>query len=152
MSLPSTSHLASIIGPAVKSLGYEFIACELIPQGKRVTLRIYIDSEEGITIRDCEIVGRQMGAVLDVECPIIMHYSLEISSPGESRLLVTAEHYQRFIGHYIKIKLRDSRNGRRNYTGLLHSISEGNLRIIVDGDTYILPISDIERANLVPDV
>lgn len=152
MSLPSTSRLASIVESAVKLLGYEFIACEIVPQGKRMLLRIYIDSEEGVTIRDCEIVSRQIGAVLEVEYPIMINYSLEVSSPGENRLLVTREHYQRFIGHHIKIKLRDSRDGRRNYTGLLQSISEGNLTIVVDGDTYILSISDIEKANLVPDI
>jgi ribosome maturation factor RimP len=152
MPLPPTSRLMSIIEPAVKLLGYEFVACELMPQDKRVLLRVYIDSEEGITMRDCEIVSRQIGAVLDVEDPIMGKYYLEVSSPGSDRLLVTLEHFQRFVGHSIKVKLRSSRNGRRNYTGLLQSVLEGNLTMVVEGDTYVLSISDIDKANLVPDI
>lgn len=152
MSLPSTSRLTQIIAPAVKLLGYEFVACELVQQGRRSVLRIYIDSEEGVTIRDCEIVSRQLSAILDVEDPFSGRYDLEVSSPGADRLLVTEEHYRRYVGRHIKVKLRQSRNGRRNYSGLLQSISEGNITMVVDGDTFVLPISEIEKANLVPDI
>lgn len=152
MSLPSTSRLASLIAPAVSQLGFEFVACEFVSQGSRMLLRIYIDSPNGITVRDCEIVSRQLGAVLDVEDPFLGRYYLEVSSPGSDRLLVTPEHYQRYIGHLIKVKIKQSRNGRRNYSGLLQSVADGNITIIVDGDTIILPISEIEKANLVPNI
>ena len=83
MSLPAG--LQGIIARSVESLGFEFIACELVPQGHRVALRIYIYSPEGITIRDCEIVSRQVASVLDVEDPINARYFLEVSSPGSDR-------------------------------------------------------------------
>jgi ribosome maturation factor RimP len=151
MSQQSTSHLNNIIAPAVTMLGYEFIACELVPQGGQVLLKVYVNSDTGITVRDCEIVSRQISALLDVEDPVAGKYDLEVSSPGADRLLVTGEHYRRFVGRSIKVKLRQSRNGRRNYKGLLQSVSDGNIVVVVDGDTFVLPISEIERANLVPD-
>ncbi len=151
MSLPSTSNLTKIIEPAVELLGYEFVACEVVPQGRRVLLRIYIDAPEGVTIRDCEIVSRQVGAVLDVESPILGGYYLEVSSPGSDRLLVTQEHYKRYIGHHVKVKLRLARNGRSNYSGLLQTVEEGRITLIVDGEAYVLAISDIEKAKLVPE-
>jgi ribosome maturation factor RimP len=152
MPLPPASQLNDIIGSAVELLGYEFVACELVPQGSRILLRIYIDSKDGVTIRDCEIVSRQVSAVLDVENPITGKYFLEVSSPGEDRLLVKEDHFQRFVGRHIKVKLRSSRNGRRNYSGLLQSVSEGKITMVVDGDTYVWSISDVEKANLVPDI
>lgn len=151
MSLPSTSHLTNILASAIKQLGYEFVACEIVPQGNRMLLRIYIDSNAGITIRDCEIVSRQVGAVLDVEDPIAQKYYLEVSSPGSDRLLVTEEHYQRFVGQEVKIKLRLSRNGRSNYRGSLQSVTDGKITVIVDGDTFVFSIADIEKAKLVPE-
>jgi ribosome maturation factor RimP len=147
----STSRLTSIIVPAVEGLGYEFVACELVPQGKRVVLRVYIDSEGGIAVRDCEIVSRQIMAVLNVEEPRMGQYDLEVSSPGADRLLVTEEHYRRFVGHRIKLKLRQFRDGRRNYSGRLQAVLEGKVTVVVDGDTYVLSISDIEKANLIPE-
>ncbi len=149
--IPSTSRISEIIHPAITALGYEFVACEFVPMGNKMLLRIYIDSAEGVTVRDCEIVSRQIGAALDVENLMMGRYYLEVSSPGFDRLLVTEEHYQKYIGHCIKIKLRQSRNGRRNYSGLLQAVSEKVITIIVDGDAYVLPISDIEKANLVPE-
>jgi ribosome maturation factor RimP len=149
MSLPAS--LQEIIARSVESLGFEFIAYELVPQGYRMVLRIYIDSPVGVTIRDCEVVSRQVASVLDVEDPISGKYFLEVSSPGSDRLLVTEEHFKRFIGHHIKVKLRQASNGRRNYSGLLQAVMDGNLTIVVDGDTFVLSISDLEKANLVPD-
>lgn len=151
MSLPEKSRLASVVSSTVELLGYEFVACEMMPQGKRILLRVYIDSEKGITVRDCEIVSKQLGSALDVEDLIRSEYYLEVSSPGEDRLLVTLEHYQRFVGHRIKVKLRKALEDRRNYTGLLKLVSEESLTIVVDGDTYTLPLSDIEKAKIVPD-
>lgn len=150
MLLPSASRLEEIISSAIELLGYDYVAYELVPQGSRMLLRIYIDSAEGVTIRDCEIVSRQVSAVLDVEDPIQRRYFLEVSSPGSDRLLIKEEHYKRFVGHQIKVKLRQSRNGRRNYSGLLQAVTDGNVTMVVDGDTYVLSISDIEKANLVP--
>jgi ribosome maturation factor RimP len=141
----------SVVGPAVKLLGFELVACELIVESGRTVLRVYIDSEEGITVRDCEVVSRQVSAILDVEDPILSHYDLEVSSPGADRLLVTQEHFLRFIGHRVKVKSRQARNGRSNFSGLLESVSDGNITVIVEGDTYVLPIEDIDKAKLVPE-
>lgn len=151
MPLPSSTSLMKVIEPTVKMLGYELVACEVVPQGRRVLLRIYIDSPDGVTIRDCEIASRQIGAVLDVENPSAAGYVLEVSSPGSDRPLVTEAHFKRFTGHRIKVKLRSARNGRSNYTGELQSVYDGNITVIVDGDTYIFAISDVEKAKLVPD-
>ncbi|MBA2654247.1 MAG: ribosome maturation factor RimP [Gammaproteobacteria bacterium] len=151
MSLPPTTRLGDIIAPVIELLGFEYVACELVPLGVRMVLRIYIDSEEGVTIRDCEIVSRQVSAALDVEDSVKSKYFLEVSSPGSDRLLVTEAHFQRFIGHRIKVKLRHSRNGRRNYSGLLQAVLDGNITMVVDGDAYVLAVSDIEKANLAPE-
>jgi ribosome maturation factor RimP len=138
-----------VIGLTVESLGYEFVACEFVPMGGKMLLRIYIDSKEGVTIKDCGVVSRQVGAVLNVENLLIDKYYLEVSSPGADRLLVTEAHYQRFIGHRVKISLRQPRNGRRNYSGQLQAVEAGDIIMVVDGDTYVLPIVEIEKANLV---
>lgn len=150
--MPSSSQLSRIVAPAVEMLGFEFITCEIHPQGKRVILRILIDSPQGIKIEDCEKVSRQISAVLDVEDPMLGKFDLEVSSPGADRPLVSKEHFQRFVGHRVRIKLRQSQNERRNYTGILDSVQDESIQVIVDGDAFVLSLSEIEKANLVPDV
>ncbi len=56
-------------------------------------MRIFIDRAEGIGISDCEQVSRAVSALMDVEDPIPTAYSLEVSSPGDDRVLRTQAHY-----------------------------------------------------------
>ncbi|NAU77957.1 ribosome maturation factor RimP, partial [Klebsiella pneumoniae] len=80
--------LTAMVSAPVEALGFEFVGLEFI-RGRVSTLRIYIDSEEGITVDDCADVSHQVSAVLDVEDPIQTFYNLEISSPGLERPLFT---------------------------------------------------------------
>lgn len=84
-----------MIKAPVEALGYELVGIEFI-RGRTSTLRIYIDSEDGINVDDCADVSHQVSAVMDVEDPITVAYNTEVSSPGLDRPMFTAEHYVRF--------------------------------------------------------
>ncbi len=73
--------------------------------------------ESGIGIEDCERVSREVSALLDVEDPIPSAYTLEVSSPGEDRVLRTRAHFDRFAGARAYVELRVPRDGRKRYTG-----------------------------------
>lgn len=77
-------HLLNLIKPIVEGLGYECIDIEFNPHPKHGLLRIYIDTEKGITLKDCAKVSRQISGLLDVEDPIPNNYQLEVSSPGSN--------------------------------------------------------------------
>ena len=61
--------LTEMITAPVEALGFELVGIEFI-RGRTSTLRIYIDSEDGINVDDCADVSHQVSAVLDVEDPI----------------------------------------------------------------------------------
>lgn len=112
-------------------------------------LRLYIDSDSGIGLDDCEIVSRQVSALLDVEDPISGQYELEVSSPGFERSLRTLEHFRRFVGAVVKIKLRLARKGRQNFKGLLVGVEDQDVLIEIDHETVRLTYLDIASAQLV---
>lgn len=56
-------------------------------EGADYVLRITIDSDEGITIDDCERFHRAIDPVIDEDDPIENSYKLEVSSPGVERVL-----------------------------------------------------------------
>lgn len=151
MTRAATATIQAIIEPAVAILGYELVGCELIRQGRRSLLRVFLDSPNGITIDDCERASRQIAAVMDVEDPITGEYDLEVSSPGMERPLFTLEHYQRFIGSKARIKLQIPQNGRRNYLGVITGVEAENIIVEGDGQRWELPFALIEKANLEPD-
>ena len=86
-----------MLSAPVEALGFELVGIEFI-RARQSTLRIYIDSDNGINVDDCADVSHQVSAVLDVEDPITVAYNLEVSSPGLDRPMFTAEHYTRYLG------------------------------------------------------
>ena len=123
--------------------GIEFI------RGRTSTLRIYIDSEDGINVDDCADVSRQVSAILDVEDPIADKYNLEVSSPGLDRPLFTLEQFQRYVGEDIAVHLRIPVLDRRKWQGKLEKIENDMLTLIVDGQEQVLIFGNIQKANVI---
>ncbi|MDM8547011.1 ribosome maturation factor RimP [Candidatus Venteria ishoeyi] len=145
--------LHALLSPVVTALGYELLLVERIKQGRNDSLlRLYIDKETGVVVDDCAIVSRQVSAVLDVEDPVSGNYTLEVSSPGVERPLVTREHFQQFVGQRAKVRLFSpiGLESRRNFSGLLEGFDQTNdtLQMEIDGEHYTLPFAQIEKANL----
>ena len=122
---------------------------EYIGQGKYSVLRIYIESEQGISIEDCARVSRQVSAVLDVEDAISGEYTLEVSSPGSDRRLFTLEQLRQYIGSEVNVRLRTAIDGKRNIKGQLVSIADEEICIEEDGIKNRFPFDGIEKANIV---
>ena len=88
--------------------------------------------------------------MLDVEDPISGNYSLEISSPGLDRPLFTAEHFDRYIGEEVSVKMMVAQQGRKKFKGRLLAREEQSVRLEVDGNEVLLPMAEIDQARLVP--
>lgn len=142
--------LKNMLEPAVQAVGMRLWGVEYFAQGKHSVLRIYIDSDNGVTIDDCEAVSHQVSGVLDVEDPIKSEYHLEVSSPGMDRPLFTLEQMTRYVGETIKVKLQMAIHGRRNFTGMLASVKDEVLTFEVDGQPLVVTFNQIDKANLVP--
>lgn len=144
----STGHLQQLIEPGVTALGYELVGVEYTTQGRGSVLRVYIDSEQGISAEDCQRVSHQVSGVLDVEDPIRGAYTLEISSPGLDRPLFTAGHFLHFTGSRAKIRLRQPLEGRRNFSGILRGVQGEQVLIEDEGVEFSLPLANIDKARL----
>ena len=147
----SNERLNELLQPLVEDLGYEFVGLEYNSNPKHAVLRIYIDSEEGVGIEDCETVSREAAALLDVEDPIRSHYNLEISSPGLDRPLFTTAHYLDFIGQVAQVNLFAPQDGRRKFSGPIKGADEQAVTISQDGEDVTLRLDNIAKAKLVPD-
>lgn len=142
--------LQELIEPGVVALGVELWGIEYVSQGRHNTLRIYIDSENGVDVDDCAKVSHQVSGVLDVEDPITGQYTLEVSSPGMDRPLFTLEQFAAYAGNQVQIRLRVAFEGRRKFKGLLNGVEDDDVLVVVDNEEYLLPIDYIDRANVIP--
>ena len=144
--------MIELLEPVITALGYEMLGIEYFKQKDGSLLRLYIDSDAGITIDDCTRVNHQVIGVLDVHDPIKERYHLEISSPGLDRPLFTLKQFQRFLGQQVKIKLREKIDERRKFTGVIKAIEETAVLVSEEGIDYLIPADVIDSAHLVPEI
>ncbi len=142
--------LHDMILPIVASLNCELWGLEYLTQGRYTTLRVFIDGPSGVSLEDCEKISRQISSVMDVEDPIDGEYTLEVSSPGMDRPLYKADHYARYLGETVNVRLRMARDGRRRFKGNIVAVENDDVRINVDGAEITLPIDAIDKANIMP--
>jgi ribosome maturation factor RimP len=140
--------LIKLLEPTVEGLGYELADLEVTPD----ILRLFIDNpDKGVVLEDCEIVSRQISALLDVEDPLPGEYSLEVSTPGMNRRLVKPEHFERFTGSKIKVKTKGLIEGRRNFKGMLVGCDATNVQLKENKTEFLIPLREIDTARVVPD-
>jgi ribosome maturation factor RimP len=144
--------LGELLGPVVAGLGYELWELEFAPRAGGGLLRLYIDSAEGITLEDCERVSRAVSATLDATDPIAGRYTLEVSSPGLDRVLRTRAHFERYAGERVRLEMMQPVDGRKRFSGRLAAVGERDITLELDGGIVSLPIDDIHRARLAPQI
>jgi ribosome maturation factor RimP len=145
-----SAELRTLLEPAVSALGFELVGVEFI-SGRRGLLRLYIDSDDGVTIDDCQSVSHQVSGLLDVEDPIQGQYSLEVSSPGLDRPLFRAADFERFAGHEVRLRLVAPVEGRRKFRGVLAGMRDGRVVVQVEEQELVVTLEEIDEARLVPD-
>lgn len=141
--------LDKLFQPILTKLGYEMLGIEYHKQKGNSILRLYIDSDAGITIDDCVRVSDQIMGVLDVNDPIKEKYHLEVSSPGLDRPLFSLEQFKDFLGQKIKIKIHKSVNGKRRITGILKFVEESEVLVTAGDVDYRVAADLIDSARLV---
>ena len=114
----------------IKNLGYELYDVEYVKEGKDYFLRLYIDSDKGIDLNDCERVSNSITELLDKEDYIKEQYFLEVSSPGVERVLRKDKHLKANIGKEIQIKLFKPLEGYKQYKGILKDFSNDYVTIL----------------------
>lgn len=142
--------LRLLLEPVLGRLGYELVELEYSAGRAHGLLRLFIDAPAGVGLEDCEKASREVSALLDVEDPIPVAYTLEVSSPGFDRVLRTREHFGRFVGARVFVELKEPRAGRRRYTGTLLTVDEGGIALEVDRQQVAMRFEEIGKARLAP--
>ena len=152
-----TEVVTELAGDFLAENGYELYNTEFVKEGRDWFLRVYVDlvqTDEDepryISTEDCEKVSRFLSEKLDEADPIEQNYYLEVSSPGLDRPLIKPEHYARYVGEEVEVKLYKAIDGVKNLQGVLESFDaeSGAVVVTVDGKTYELTLADIAKANL----
>jgi ribosome maturation factor RimP len=125
-----------------------------------------LDQLAWITHEDCESFSRDFGTVIDVEELVpVDEYTLEVSSPGLDRKLATRADYERFQSSPVKIRTFAPVSGNRHWQGKLTEVRPEGIVLDLtakkqkrskkgspEGQTIEIAFSNIEKANLAPEI
>ena len=84
-------------------------------------LRIFVDTEEGLTMEECISVTELISEKLDEEDFIVEEYMMEVSSPGAERPLKTAEELGDAVGYHLNVIVKDAIDDIQEFQGDLIS-------------------------------
>lgn len=128
--------VAPLVEPITAELGLLLWDIRFVKEGATWILRVVIDRENApVSINDCVDVSRRLSPVLDEADPIPQSYCLEVTSPGADRELIRPEHFDYYEGYPVTVKLyRPDEQGRRELTGILLGLNDGELAIQTDED------------------
>ena len=140
----------SLVKDKIEKVGYELYDVLYVKEGSNKILRIVIDSENGISLDDCEKVNNEIKEIIDEANPIEEQYFLEISSPGIERLLRKDWQLKKFKGAEVNIKLfKKDENGKKEYIGTLGEVTENTLDVEVDGQNVTIDRKIISQVKTV---
>ena len=129
-----------------------------------------VEQLSGVTHEDCAAFSRDFGVLPDVEDLVPGgEYTLEASSPGLDRKLSRPEDFERFAGCLVKVRTFEPIRNNRHWQGRLMTgpqTEPGSEAITLDlaavkqnsksrkagVDTVEIALSNIEKANLVPEI
>ena len=140
--------LESEIAAIAASTGCELVHAEF----KGGVLRLFIDRPQGVTLADCELVSKQVSALLDVVDFSSRRYVLEVSSPGLDRQLYRARDYERFTGRLVRVTWFGAEGGKRTVVGRLteyRPAGEGEITVeAATGERFDVPLGMVKVARL----
>ncbi len=131
----------------IEDSGFELAELTAPVVGGRQIIRIYIYSQNGVTLGDCTRISRQVSDRLDTDDPVAGRYSLEVSSLGLDRSLTSARDFRRRIGERIAVTYDDG-SGRKTVEGLLKECNGSSIKIEM-GETIVdVPVDADPRGKI----
>ena len=159
LDMPLQRRIRRIAEPVAERLGLEVVAVELYGGRGASVLRISLDKPGGVGIDECARFSRALSPVLDVEDPIRVAYTLEVSSPGMERPLQRAGDFVRFRGCSVRVRLAGM-DGRRWLKGTIGGVAEpaggaggedverAEITLVTAEGPRVFGIGEVERACL----
>ena len=122
--------------------GVEVLAVELQSPSR---FCVYIDHSEGVDHALCERVTNVIRGYLG-------EYTIDVSSPGQSRPLRKPGHFRNAVGRRVAVRTAQPVGGRTKFRGELVAAGSKTLTVAAGPDPIDIPYDAIVRGNLIDEV
>jgi ribosome maturation factor RimP len=138
--------VTDFLEPLLQVQGFDLVELQLQQRKGRWLVRIFVDTEEGISLEDCHRLSLELGQALDAEDLIPASYVFEVSSPGLDRPLRTARDFRRQLHHMVTVFLHMPLCEKTQFTGRLVSVADMYVVLHNPPETpFEIPLSHIDH-------
>jgi ribosome maturation factor RimP len=140
-----SGELHGVLDPIVTNAGFELDQLDVRTAGRRHTVKVVVDADEGVGLDDIADVSRAISMELDQREHLLAgSYTLEVTSPGVDRPLTKARHWRRAHLRQVKVRTHDG----ETFTGRVGAAREDAVTLLVDGRLRELRYADVAHAGV----
>lgn len=144
------NEIKNLILPILASHQVDFIDLELKGRVGAQVLRVFVDTDGGITLDQCVILSREISDALDRRDILPSRYRLEVSSPGLDRPLKSPRDFQRNLGRQVKIKYLDEEGNSATVIGQIEGADDDLVVVLENDQQKNIKMSKILLAKILP--
>jgi len=132
--------------PILVAAETELVELSLYRHGGRVLVRLLVDKVGGVTIQDCARLNQLLSQALDQAEVLGERYTLEVSSPGLDRPLVSKRDFERAIGEELQVDMLEALGRSRQVNGRLLAVQPEAIVVTTTAGNVVIPLAKIQRA------
>ena len=141
------AQLHSLIEPILADHHMELVELNLRPQGGQQLVQVLVDKVGGVTIQHCARVNQRVGEALETAKLIEGSYTIEVSSPGLDRPLVSKRDFERALGENVDVD-RQLETGRvQRLRGMVLAVQQEAIVLKTPSANITIPLSDVRVAK-----
>ena len=140
--------VTELVGPYLNENGLDLVEMTYRREQGGMTLRLLVDTGEGIHINECEALNNYLSQVLDAEDIIGEHYVIEVFSPGLDRPIKTDRDFTRSMGKMLEVTTFAPIDARKMHYGALVGMDSEKIVLEADGISTVIPRDKIAMARL----
>ncbi len=133
------------INPVIEALGYEVVEVTFKPIENIDTLTFFIYKKGGIQLSDCDVVSKAIDEPLEkLNLTEDKPYTLNVSSPGLDRLIVSEDDCRRNLDEDVEALLIKPLIKKSKVIGKLVAYTSEQVTLLTKGKEVVLQKSNIK--------
>lgn len=139
--------VSELVEQPLRAEGYE-LADVVVSRYKTATnIRLFIYGQNGVTIEACARLSKMVGGLIDGTGMFEHGYSLEVSSPGLDRPLLTLRDYKYRVGETVRVDFVDQT--RKRLTAEIVSVGDDRVEFRSNEEIIGINLAEIKQAKIV---
>ena len=143
------AEVQALIEPILAERELELVELTCRPQGRQQLVRFLVDKVGGITIQECAKANQVISQALEAANLFEGSYTVEVSSPGLDRPLVSKRDFERALGEEIQVELQEPGGRPSELDGMLLAVQHEAVVLKTPSGNVTVPFAQLKHGKKV---